>query len=1347
MHNFEEGCLKELSFLVYVMRKNQRRWKYLKQQKRAIKKLPVIMKSINEVAENRDGGIIALTGFHFQTLYSIFVILEFIKDENTKIKLEGIEDIDKIESKTTEIIEHIQLKYSKNKQSAEFMKSILKNYLEIYLFDKKNKYRFFKLVYDCEISNGNLEKMISNKLDDTSRKYWNKVIDEIKAENKHWDWNNFITDEFIIQLKFEKRKREDLILNIEKKIIERYEVNVGNERLYAYSLSFLCFNSMKNRECIDYFKLEKWIQDIKDDINKGEKNPAYQWIEKIDFDKIEKTTNISLEYYNGKKAEPRDIVNQLPVKRIKLENEIEKSIDEKTITVIKSSSGQGKTTLAWQVSYNQKSEYSVYKLNWCNDVKEVDNIVEYFKSRIKVGEKLLIVLDNLDIHLKKWNILMQQLSSKIGMNYKVLVTTREEDWYSHSGNQANLSNMKIVDISLTKTEAQEIYNNLKKIRKINSNNWQTSWELVSDKGLLIEYIYLLTHGEMIRERVSSQIKEISNKTGAKIKLEFLRLVTLADILGIKLPVNGLIKQLNTNCNEDIDINELLKSIENEFYIKISDEKNYIEGLHPIRSYHISNELHANIEKSDTILKMLKIVDEVYISKLYSQLPKYIISGKDEFYRELIKMTDNNSYTYFLNALKGLFSGSITEYFVENKSDFDNADKLGGLELLLPEISPFNYFEDINYKLKPLTEIKETFNTDQNIQELFIISEKINKFSIKNSDFYYYSYYLYQNLTGKLLYLNKNNYANLASLMIKIDNNFDLITKLSLSEIWQEREIWEIDSISELFYCWYIINKTEYIRFTNEHKNEILLYLKIKTNSIKIYEEIEEKKVHIEYLLTPDMTARANNESVNRLNLICKILPIYDYYCADTIKPEIDILNSFKVYDDSHKEIQKRNIVISYNFELNQIWQSTIRTNYEVASLYEWLLHWIQIRQEIVEILRCNFKLIEKILQSKKCDDIYNNLLKIGNDLIFKLKRTILYPMENRPFEKPITQQENMDKFKGEYFRAIRNYINQMLNIIHNEKKKSKLALHNLKEASGELKKMQVLFNKISDESNNVFENNHTLCEEEAYWINKVIALSEYFLSEETKLYLNFNNIVEEKKKKERKLIEELKKNICINSKLEYIFPINLIQENNFIIFPLIVKNIVHSNEIDLGNLYFDLVSIFEKGITIVKLFFCNESNLIKINGMNINSYYIESIKEALDAGNEKVFDNVFSPLPILISDDILSVFTEKLVIEEQQQVENLKNIDTIYLKLWEYSQYGKYLSEENEIEKEYCLQIQNNKKNEIEDTFKTIKEDIPIYFREDIENLKTNIINKKYYLSDSELNKSINKIIEYLQKK
>ena len=111
---------------------------------------------------------------------------------------------------------------------------------------------------------------------------------------------------------------------------------------------------------------------------------------------------------------------------------------------------------------------------------------------------------------------------------------------------------------------------------------------------------------MIEERISAQMKEIGDSAAGGIKFEMLRKVCFADICGVQLPTRKLLKILSpkTEC----DIGELLKSIQDEFLVHVSQNGDYVEGLHPVRSQHIVNRLHEYYPLVETALDITRIAN-------------------------------------------------------------------------------------------------------------------------------------------------------------------------------------------------------------------------------------------------------------------------------------------------------------------------------------------------------------------------------------------------------------------------------------------------------------------------------------------------------------------------------------------------------------------------------------------------------------------------------------------------------------------------------------------------------------------------------------------------------------------
>lgn len=317
-----------------------------KSTKKKNKKITAPKANIQELSISRDGGQIALRGYSYQFLYSCYLILSSSNPSNF-FQLEGIEDIDCIMQKNgSNDITHIQLKYSVNKQDASFLTDVLKNFLEAYLLDQN---RFFKLVYDFPVAKGHLSKIFASKLDEKSRTHWAGVISNIKKNNPSWNWSVYDFDKFISHLSFEKIEKSILATEIEKTLIRIYEINTDNVSLFANSIKILCFEKMEQRAYVTKAELDSKIQSVKIDISKGPQNPAHSWIRKLDYSKPSIDEGCS--FYEGKKATPADIVSGFPIKRPSLEKDVINSICENMVTVIKASSGQGKTTLALRAAY------------------------------------------------------------------------------------------------------------------------------------------------------------------------------------------------------------------------------------------------------------------------------------------------------------------------------------------------------------------------------------------------------------------------------------------------------------------------------------------------------------------------------------------------------------------------------------------------------------------------------------------------------------------------------------------------------------------------------------------------------------------------------------------------------------------------------------------------------------------------------------------------------------------------------------------------------------------------------------------------------------------------------------
>lgn len=1293
--------------------------------------------TIKELEDSRNGGQIALVGFTYQFLYSCFLILSQ-SEKNTTFHLEGIEDIDHYKCEMeSEVVNHIQLKYSSQKQDASFLKDVLKNFLEAYLLDKTHN---FKLVYDFVVAKGNMSKLFDKKLDESSIKYWKGIIEEIKKENLLWNWEGFSFDDFISKLSFERQEKSKLSIEVEKLLIEKYEITTDNMLLFVNGIEMCCLRKMEGRESIDKSELDTLIQNIKDDISKGVQNPAHKWIKRLKYDTSYSDQDLS--YYEGKKATPHDIVLGLPVRRTGLENEIKKSIQEYRVTVIKASSGQGKTTIALQVAYDLQEEYKIYQLLWCNDSKELDNIVQYFKSRVKLGEKLLIIIDNLDIQLAEWNRLAQLLQEEISYHYKLLITTREDDWYNYCGDLSNVKALQVVKLTLNEKEAQSIYEVLYRAKKLHNSitDWRKSWYKVADKKLLIEYVYLLTHGEMIAERIENQISQISRTDTGRIKCEILRKICFADICGIKIPVKKLVRSLceSTLC----DYGELLKSIENEFLVRVDRTEKYVEGLHPVRSQHIVDKLHEFIDIDDTIIQVVEISDSTYLEKLFFNIPKFV-ENREGFYPKIITALDKNGgiSSYYL-AMRGLFSGTVMEYYNKNKAAFDDANEHGGLYIISTEMNPFTNFNEFDYSFQLLDELQRIDPNDTNINYLCTLRDSIPKIVLVETDLYYYCEALFNALRNESFEKFRNEslaYTAIIDWLLNIDRRFNLAYNISLERIWKNRTEYSLDAISSIMYTCFCGNKENYLLFVERKIDHILSYLRTATQSIKVFINEEKKEIHVEYILLVSDIKKGNDESVKRLKYICKMLPIFDVYCADSIKPSIDILSGYNIPDDAHMTMPIRDLIIRFHQDLVSLWNKTVMSNYESDSIFEWLEYWFSIRKNIISTINISVACICKLLEGKRLGKLGDEFDKLRNELNEKLRKEYSYPNQDRPFEKSIDIPIEIKNIKSKYFGDIRNFMNQVVGFLMRDSEQSRLAMVNLRSAQSSLPKMQEIFANIVNKQDVLKEENSSLCIEEGKKLEDLIVACKYYEEHHPNRYFSKNELRPWYNKMNKQRIENAKATLnSLDEEFFITYPNKSYYEGICEIYPIIVSGLdLEDKELILKFLCL-CTPMADLDFNYLLVAYMDENKIVSLRGLKIPISFLESLRTALQNEDAQLNDQLFQPVRTEITRKMLECFENEYELAKLKST-GFEGLDRVFELLWAVSKTRKELSDEGDIE--YCNSIEAALKAEILETLKSFEYKINQEDFYEVFQLCTRVLEGEEY-DDIELNASLAMLIE-----
>ena len=1261
-----------------------------KQKTSHSKKQISITKTIDEIQANRTGGQIALQGYSYQFLYSCYLIASSA-DDRTSFQLEGMEDIDCIEYNVdrTSLL-HIQLKYSTQKQDASFMKSILKNFLEVYLLDQN---RNFKLVYDFDVATGHLSKLIAGKLDATSVEHWQNVIAEIEQATAYWDWSKYSFDDFISKLSFEKVARSDLEQHILDVLAANYQITTDNVQLFANALKFLCFETMVKRGSLTKHDIENCVEQVRFDISKGARNPAHSWIQKISFaiDPNEATSD----YYEGKKATPSDIARGLPIRRGKIEKEIVDSVSENRITVIKASSGQGKTTLALQVLHSLKNEYTPYVLVWCNEPGKIGDIIQYFKSRIKLGELPIILIDNLDAHLSAWNQLAQCMQTELGDHYRLLLTARENDWYNFCGDISALRSIKIIKPVLTEEEAHNIFTLFCNEKRIHSSitNWTSAWHRIADRQLLIEYVYLLTHGMMLSERLEAQLKTIGASSNGKVKCDILRKVCFADICGVKLAVKPLVSSIYSQLESDPD--EVFRSMEEEFLLCTNADGMYIEGLHPVRSRHIVDILHKFLPLEDTAFSVVTLVRQEDVARFFSHFPEHDINTASFYHRLVEYLWDQHNIDWFLPVMQGLFSGSIIQYYQTNKEMFDDAAQCGGLFILSTELCPFAKFDEFDVSIDTLDKLHEMQPQNQNINHLISLREKMPMCDFRAMPVSIFCTELYAKCS---MYRNDQipdiiSYLAIAEWLYNLDPALSLTNNLSLEYIWEHSDCLPIDTLATAMYLSYCSQRETYLSFVNQNMDMVLLVLKHRTASQRVFINQERNAIHVEYFLRLSEIKKANDESVSRLKVICKTLPIFDLYCSDAIKPSLDILEKYTMPDDAHKEMPKRNVVIMFRQNMTSLWNATIQSNYEYDTVGEWLGHWLRARELVCSIAETVCACIYKLLEGKSLGAYAAQFDSLHHEYNRLCIMEALYPRQKRPFESESFEPNKFTSIKLDYFNSLNVLWDMVVEFLKRVDRTQNLLIVNLLKAQGTLAQMQSFFLHLVDHTE-YYGRHTTLVQKEERALSTLEMCCRYYIEHQPNKYFGKYSIKTWYQEWYKRRMNDAREALSeLGSNFNAVFPVKAYYSGILQYYPIILKDIDITDANAMGKLLLCSIPFADEKFDYLVITFSERETFVSRMCLQLPVRMLKEMKQAIEEDDPDLLESVSYPYPVETTETILECFDHTYRLSPPDHTEpQATRIGDIAEELWHYSKLNVLHQEndDNDYYKEQQLSIWNS---------------------------------------------------------
>jgi hypothetical protein len=292
----------------------------------------------------------------------------------------------------------------------------------------------------------------------------------------------------------------------------------------------------------------------------------------------ERQASLQREFYEGGFTTYDHIFSNLDFPRNNKLAKIADGFSDANVVIVHASSGQGKTTLALRYLHDRYPDGWRFSISRIENVQHALSVANALSGFAKALEAPVAVYLDVKPSDTDWIEFARQLARHPYV--QVLVTIREEDYRRTIGSADFV--FKSIDLNFDENEAKPLYERAQSIAPQRQFlNFEAAWDAFRRDGPLLEFVYLITQTETLRQRLQGQINRILNEVREKQlepdEVQLLRLVAVATACEARISTQKLLNSLTLS-----EPSTTLESFGKEYLIRVSD-LGFIEGLHSIRS--------------------------------------------------------------------------------------------------------------------------------------------------------------------------------------------------------------------------------------------------------------------------------------------------------------------------------------------------------------------------------------------------------------------------------------------------------------------------------------------------------------------------------------------------------------------------------------------------------------------------------------------------------------------------------------------------------------------------------------------------------------------------------------------
>ncbi|MDR6920199.1 hypothetical protein [Chryseobacterium sp. 2987] len=602
--------------------------------------------------------IAALRGYRTQFLYSLHYILSTL--ENDLIyRLEGEEDLDVLDNQG-ELLYAIQLKnLGKTITLSDILSdkktSFIKRFLERYVSAVPVLVSYSEV--SADLRNWNQHS------GDISKKE-KEVLKKYKLSGEEWKLVKS-------KIQFREISEETVAEDVERMMKEHFP-EIDPAPTAGYLLNWLQLIAEKQQPITAkdfYSKIQDFAIYLTERIALHHQyGLVLKPLHKVSTNDINQEL-LEKEFYNATLTRFEHILLGLDINRESYLQKIKDNLTGNNIVVVKGASGQGKTALLYSYVHHYINDWLSFELNIQQAPVISQQSIQAIAAISKKLEIPVVFVINVNPNTTDW---LQIVKESVHFNHiKFLVAIRSEDWYRATAIGIEFHHHE-VDLSLSEDEAKMIYSNLNKRNKIcHFTDFEEAWIQMGGNVRLLEFVYSITQGDSLYNKLKHQVRQIVNEGSynSNQQIAFLRMVSLADSHGAKIDVSKL--------DKNVDYLFILEKLENEYLIRRSSDRKYIQGLHIVRSVKLVEILFDEFTNSKLgyAYKSIPLLAEEDLYLFLLQLFYEKVFDPQLFIADICKQVVVNNWAVYTAIIKTFIWAGIREYVEQNRTIIDECRDL------------------------------------------------------------------------------------------------------------------------------------------------------------------------------------------------------------------------------------------------------------------------------------------------------------------------------------------------------------------------------------------------------------------------------------------------------------------------------------------------------------------------------------------------------------------------------------------------------------------------------------------------------------------------------------------------